>query len=82
MVVSGQSVNVRNPLTSRWEAGKVTDALPHRSIEVNLEKGSHDIRESSVFWQPAATILSPVKTREETRSSPTHEPEIRTAPDS
>ena len=36
-VVPGQSVNVRNPLTSRLEAGKVTDVLPHRSIEVNLK---------------------------------------------
>ena len=88
MVVPGQSVNVRNPLTSRWEAGKVTDVLPHRSIEVDLEKGSHirrnrvDIRESSVSWQPEATVSSSVKTREETKSSPTHEPEIRTTPDS
>ena len=87
MVVPGQSVNVCNPLTSRWEAGKVTDVLPHRSIEVDLEKGSHvrrnrvDIRESSVSWQPEATVSSPVKTHE-TKGSPTHEPEIRTTPDS
>ena len=88
MVVPGQSVNVRNPLTSRWEAGKVTDVLSHRSIEVDLEKGSHvrrnraDIRESSVSRQPEATVSSPVKTLEETESSPTHEPETRTTPDS
>ena len=45
MVFPGQSVNVRNSLTSRWEAGRATDVLPHRSIEVYLEvyleKGSH-----------------------------------------
>ena len=41
MVVPGQFVNVHNPLTSRWEAGKVTDVLLDRSIEVDLEKGSH-----------------------------------------
>ena len=74
MVVPGQSLNVRHPLTSRWEAGKVTDVLRHRSIEVDLEKGSHvrrnrvDIRESSVSRQPEATVSSPVKTLEETES--------------
>ena len=88
MVVPGQSVNVRDPLTSRWEVGKVSDVLPHRSIEVDLEKGSHvrrnpaDIRESSVSRQPEATVSSPVKTLEETESSPTHEPETRTTPGS
>ena len=71
MVVPGQSVNVCNPLTSRWEAEKVSDVLAHRSIEVDLEKGSHvrrnrvDIRESSVSRQPGATVSSPVRTREE-----------------
>ena len=81
MVVPGKSVNVRTPLTSRWEAGKGTDVLPHRFIEVDLDKGSHarrnrvDICESS-SRQPEATVSSPVKTRP--KSLPTHEPEIRT----
>ena len=53
MVLPGQSVNISNPLSSRWATGKVTDVLPHRSIEIDLEKGSHvrwnrvDIHESS-----------------------------------
>ena len=66
MVVPGQSVHVRNPLTSRWAPGKVAKVLLHRSIEVDLEKGSHvrrnrvDVRESSVSRQPEAMASSPV----------------------
>ena len=88
LVVPGQSVNVCCPLTSRSEAGKVTDGLSHRSNEVNLDKGSRirrnrfDTRESSVSRQPEATVSSPVRTREESKSSSTHEPEVRTTPDS
>ena len=40
MIVPGQSVNVRNLLTSRWEPGKLTDVLQQRSIAVDLKKGS------------------------------------------
>ena len=32
--------------------------------------------------QPEATVSLPVRTREEPKSSPTHEPEIRATPDS
>ena len=49
---------------------------------VNVRRNRVDIRESSVSRQPEATVSSPVKTLEETESSPTHEPETRTTPDS
>ena len=70
IIVPGQPVNVRNPLTSRWEPGRVTDVLPHRSVEVDLEKGSHvrrnraDVRESDVPRQSEAPTRPPVKTPE------------------
>ena len=40
MVVPGQAVNVRNPLTSRWEAGKVSDVCRTGLLKSNSRKGN------------------------------------------
>ena len=77
MVVSGQPIYARNPQTSKWEPGTVTDVSPHRSVHVDLEKGTRtrrnrvDVREA---W-------SPVNVQESPPESPISTDPIRRSPE-